>query len=520
VDSIPILQTPAPQPAKGLADTGQSPPSGASFLALIEGFLGPAGEQAPPATESPETEAGTGRSEGMASLVPPGLLLETATDAATSLAGGLALQPPQPAGEDLPAGDGETDDGKSADGTDGTDGQDMKDGAPAASGDEPPFPTARGDSPPAGTGADGARPVVPPSPAAAPAPTAERTAAAPESAPESAAKTDATGAASTAANASAKAAAPATAPAADPTEGGPAVAEAPPAEGVAQTQVAAVPRNGGGSGTDGGSGHDGGHTAGRPDPKDAVQPRDIPREETESGSARSAGISDGSAGPQQDAAPGRTPHGPASPAAESAARPPATDLPAPAPVPPAGDAGAEGMATAAAGAVRLAGEPAAGAPAAGSPPSAGHGPATPPHPASQMVSVTLSRMADGRAERMTIQLRPAELGTVEVKLDFRGDGTVQAMIVADRAETLGLLQRDAPTLEKALQEAGLKTAPQGLSFSLRDGRDGERNFAGFHQAFARTRSRGGPVADDGARPLTLVAGPGAKTAPGRVDIRI
>jgi chemotaxis protein MotD len=40
--------------------------------------------------------------------------------------------------------------------------------------------------------------------------------------------------------------------------------------------------------------------------------------------------------------------------------------------------------------------------------------------------------------------------------------------VVERAETLDLLRRDAATLERALQGAGLRADDSGLQFSLRD----------------------------------------------------
>jgi len=47
------------------------------------------------------------------------------------------------------------------------------------------------------------------------------------------------------------------------------------------------------------------------------------------------------------------------------------------------------------------------------------------------------------------------------------------MVLAERPETLEMLQRDARGLERALQDAGLKTESGGLSFGLRgDGRGG------------------------------------------------
>jgi flagellar hook-length control protein FliK len=41
-------------------------------------------------------------------------------------------------------------------------------------------------------------------------------------------------------------------------------------------------------------------------------------------------------------------------------------------------------------------------------------------------------------------------------------------MTADRPDTLQLLQNQQPQLEQALNQAGLKTADDGLQFSLRD----------------------------------------------------
>ncbi len=45
--------------------------------------------------------------------------------------------------------------------------------------------------------------------------------------------------------------------------------------------------------------------------------------------------------------------------------------------------------------------------------------------------------------------------------------------MVDKAETLDLLRRDAPELERALQQAGLKTGDNGLQFALRDQTGGQ-----------------------------------------------
>jgi flagellar hook-length control protein FliK len=82
-------------------------------------------------------------------------------------------------------------------------------------------------------------------------------------------------------------------------------------------------------------------------------------------------------------------------------------------------------------------------------------------------------------KEFTVRLDPAELGKVEVKLSTDEEGVVQAKLTVDRVDTLYLLQRDARTLERAFDQAGLKTSPDALQFQLRgDGnaqqqRDGE-----------------------------------------------
>lgn len=73
-----------------------------------------------------------------------------------------------------------------------------------------------------------------------------------------------------------------------------------------------------------------------------------------------------------------------------------------------------------------------------------------------------------------IRLDPAELGRVEVKLEIGEDNLVTAKVVVDRVETLHLLQRDARTLERAFEQAGLKSSDGGIDFSLRDQGQGAR----------------------------------------------
>jgi flagellar hook-length control protein FliK len=78
-----------------------------------------------------------------------------------------------------------------------------------------------------------------------------------------------------------------------------------------------------------------------------------------------------------------------------------------------------------------------------------------------------ARLQAGR-NRFEIRLDPPELGRVDVLLDVDREGNVTSRLVVERTETLDLLRRDASQLERALQQAGLKTADNSLQFSLRD----------------------------------------------------
>ena len=92
-------------------------------------------------------------------------------------------------------------------------------------------------------------------------------------------------------------------------------------------------------------------------------------------------------------------------------------------------------------------------------------------PTAQIAVHIVRAVADG-ISRFNVQLHPAELGRVEVKMEVSTDGAVRALVTADRQETVDQLQRDSRALERALQEAGLKADSQNLHFSLRGGQNG------------------------------------------------
>jgi flagellar hook-length control protein FliK len=93
------------------------------------------------------------------------------------------------------------------------------------------------------------------------------------------------------------------------------------------------------------------------------------------------------------------------------------------------------------------------------------------------LAVEITGQAQAGRNRFEIRLDPPELGRIDVRLDVHKDGQVTSRLVVEKAETLDLLRRDAPQLERALQDAGLKTSDNGLQFSLRDQGPGGQNQA-------------------------------------------
>jgi flagellar hook-length control protein FliK len=77
------------------------------------------------------------------------------------------------------------------------------------------------------------------------------------------------------------------------------------------------------------------------------------------------------------------------------------------------------------------------------------------------------RALDGK-KSFDIRLDPPDLGKIHVRLDVDHKGEVTSIITADRSDTFDLLRRDAQSLERALNDAGVKTSSNGLQFSLRD----------------------------------------------------
>jgi flagellar hook-length control protein FliK len=103
----------------------------------------------------------------------------------------------------------------------------------------------------------------------------------------------------------------------------------------------------------------------------------------------------------------------------------------------------------------------------------------PPPLSAQVAPVVLSMGVvpgdDGGPGRLTVAIRPAELGTLQIITDRGEDGTARIAVFAERPETLQLLLRDAPTLETALRAAGVdEGGGLSLTFGLTGQGQGDR----------------------------------------------
>ncbi len=125
----------------------------------------------------------------------------------------------------------------------------------------------------------------------------------------------------------------------------------------------------------------------------------------------------------------------------------------------------------------------------------------------EQVTVQIDKQVKDGADTIKIQLKPHELGKIEIKLEVSSDGRVSATVTADKPETLAMLQKDAKGLEKALEDAGLKPDSAATTFSLKGGEQQQNADRNNNARSRRGRSRGNANGEDGQ-----LAGAGAAQA--------
>ena len=104
------------------------------------------------------------------------------------------------------------------------------------------------------------------------------------------------------------------------------------------------------------------------------------------------------------------------------------------------------------------------------------------------VGVTIKQAVNAGQDRIIVQLDPADLGRVEIKMEVQ-DGRAHVVVTADSKDTLELLQRDARQLERSLQEAGIEADANEMEFNLQQ--ESQRGDEESEQAQHATRAYDG-----------------------------
>ena len=136
----------------------------------------------------------------------------------------------------------------------------------------------------------------------------------------------------------------------------------------------------------------------------------------------------------------------------------------------------------------------------------------------EQVTVKITKAIQAGNDKITIQLRPANLGRVEVKMEVSQDNRLNVHVIVDRPETLDQLQKDSRELQRALQEAGLHVDNEDLNFNLR----GEENHA---KEGDNSSGRAASVEDDVVLldneiiEQAVISSDGRVLSKGRIDVR-
>ncbi len=94
--------------------------------------------------------------------------------------------------------------------------------------------------------------------------------------------------------------------------------------------------------------------------------------------------------------------------------------------------------------------------------------APPPSPAAQIAPalISMTHAPDG-TQRLTMKLEPPDLGQVQIRIDRpTTDTPAHVAITVEKAETLTLLLRDQPQLQRALDQAGVPAEGRSVTFHV------------------------------------------------------
>jgi flagellar hook-length control protein FliK len=85
------------------------------------------------------------------------------------------------------------------------------------------------------------------------------------------------------------------------------------------------------------------------------------------------------------------------------------------------------------------------------------------------VPAQIRRVAESGGRQLHVRLVPADLGRLDIRLDFDGEHGLKVQIRADNDQALDLLQRQGHQLERALQQSGFEVGRDAVRYELDTG---------------------------------------------------
>ncbi len=121
------------------------------------------------------------------------------------------------------------------------------------------------------------------------------------------------------------------------------------------------------------------------------------------------------------------------------------------------------------------------------------------------VSAQIIRRLEGRATRFNMELNPAELGKVDVRLDIDAEGRLAARLAFDNPAAAVELRGRVDELRRDLEQAGFQLSEDAFSFTDREGSRERREAMadGILRSFARS-AEASELADLAAQPALRV----------------
>ncbi|MBP0467029.1 flagellar hook-length control protein FliK, partial [Roseomonas sp. PWR1] len=145
--------------------------------------------------------------------------------------------------------------------------------------------------------------------------------------------------------------------------------------------------------------------------------------------------------------------------------------------------------------------------------------AAPPAPPARQITPLVVALSLGGDASLSITLDPGELGRVEVSVERVGEMS-EVRILAERPETLALLQRDHRELDRALTQAGLQPEGRALSFGLSADGQGSGHAQGRRDEQGGRAPQGQALAADAGPRGATPAAPPPRRALSLIDLAI